>query len=53
VKGRQKTAPKVAVFGVPSTAHGGTLSPISEKIGRRRPYEETSRPFNQEQHQRA
>ena len=37
----------------PPTAHGGTLSPISEKIGRRRPYEETSRPFNQEQHQRA
>ena len=32
----------------PPTAHGGTLSPISEKIGRRRPYEETSRPFNQE-----
>jgi hypothetical protein len=37
----------------PPTAHGGTLSPISEKIGRRRPYEESPRPFNQEQHQRA
>jgi hypothetical protein len=35
------------------TAHNETLSTISKKIGRRRSYEETSRPFNQEQHQRA
>jgi hypothetical protein len=34
----------------PPTAHGGTLS---EKISRRRSCEETSRPFDQEQHQRA
>src|ERR1700733_1194779 len=34
----------------PPTAHGGTLS---ERISRRRSCEETSRPFDQEQHQRA